>query len=798
MHQASSRGVHLPLRVLSVAAFVLTATNAWGASAARLDGVLVSAVDAGWSIAADGLGVIHVTQNAVVNARRIDVPDSSVVLVTWDELAADGSTVPFYAVSLDGHNVQTVRDTSYDLKLRYEEFDPLLEAAVIPPALTNPDSNIYIVQFETQPLNAFRRQLEALGTEIYKFLANHAYIVRMTTQTRAAVEQLPYVRWVGVYESAYRLEAELLGVVAGGDSLPEMRYNIQVFERGERQQREVGDRIEALGGRVELIVPLGFRMEAWMTSDQLLEVVAMDQVLFIDRWTPAETDMDLVREFGGADFVEDMAGFDGTGVRGEVMDGNVRETHVDFQLKPLLLHGSKSGDPNHGTSTTGIIFGEGIGRADARGMLPNGRGIFADFNFLTDRHRHTAELVQPPYRAVFQSNSWGSTRTRDYTTVSSEMDDIIFINDIVITQSQSNAGSQLSRPQAWAKNVVSVGGVFHRNTLDTSDDCWCSGASIGPAADGRIKPDLSHWYDRILTLSGGSNTSYTSGFNGTSAAAPIVAGHFGVFFEMWHREVFPGRGGAGGVFLSRPHMTTARAMVINTARQYDFQGLSDDLTRVHQGWGQPDLRNMYNLREKIMTVDEEVILTELQSQFYQLEVEPGEPEFRATLIWADPAGTTSSNQHRINDLTLKVLSPSGVSYRGNKGLKRNTHSVEGSGSGNHIDTVENVWVLDPEPGTWTVEVFADEINEDGHVETPEIDADFALVVSGVVTGCGFEPADVNCDGSVDAFDIEALIDLLFGGGVPCSPCAGDVNVDGVVDAFDIEPFIDCLFNGNCP
>ena len=31
---------------------------------------------------------------------------------------------------------------------------------------------------------------------------------------------------------------------------------------------------------------------------------------------------------------------------------------------------------------------------------------------------------------------------------------------------------------------------------------------------------------------------------------------------------------------------------------------------------------------------------------------------------------------------------------------------------------------------WTVEVIASEINEDSHVETPEVDADFALVVSG--------------------------------------------------------------------
>ena len=61
-----------------------------------------------------------------------------------------------------------------------------------------------------------------------------------------------------------------------------------------------------------------------------------------------------------------------------------------------------------------------------------------------------------------------------------------------------------------------------------------------------------------------------------------------------------------------------------------------------------------------------------------------------------------------------------------------------------------------------------------------------------VFGCD-EPCDMNCDGVIDAFDIEPFLDLLFGGGEPCAPCTGDVNGDGNINAFDIEPFLECLF-----
>lgn len=58
------------------------------------------------------------------------------------------------------------------------------------------------------------------------------------------------------------------------------------------------------------------------------------------------------------------------------------------------------------------------------------------------------------------------------------------------------------------------------------------------------------------------------------------------------------------------------------------------------------------------------------------------------------------------------------------------------------------------------------------------------------------PCDANCDGSINAFDIDAFADLLAGA-EPCAPCAGDVNQDGATDAFDIEPFVAALSGNAC-
>lgn len=64
-------------------------------------------------------------------------------------------------------------------------------------------------------------------------------------------------------------------------------------------------------------------------------------------------------------------------------------------------------------------------------------------------------------------------------------------------------------------------------------------------------------------------------------------------------------------------------------------------------------------------------------------------------------------------------------------------------------------------------------------------------------------ADMNCDGLVDAFDIEPFILALLNPGQyaidypNCDIEAGDLNSDMLIDAFDIEPFIAAVLSSGC-
>jgi hypothetical protein len=704
-----------------------------------------------------------------------------------------------YSYSIDGQPYSRSLSASGIVRLKFAEFDPrngepAIEASLGAEATAgaNQTHRLFIVQFIIPPLQSMLDELRDVGATPLIYLPDECEIVAMTGDCAAQAAQLPFVRWVGPFHPAYKLDPALRSQL--GDDLataPAGAYSLVMFERGADAHRRVADRLAALGARAQLLAPEGLGMQARLDGPQLLHVLRMNEVLFVDAVGEAGTDMDVARQVGGAVPLLSDLGFTGQGVRGEVMDSGCRITHAALQNPPLLIH--SPGTPfvdDHGTSTTGIVFGSGAGSdpvGAGTGMLPDAeQGIFFSYVHLLgqpggtiSRYAATQQLVNPagPYRAVFQSNGWGHDHSTSYNFYSSDFEDILFRFDVLVCQSQGNTGSTMSRPEAWAKNVVSVGGIHHLDTVAHSDDHW-SISSTGPASDGRVKPDLVHFDDVIYCPTGPGNLDYTPTFNGTSAAASIVAGHFGLLFQMWHEGVFAGFGGGLSVFDDRPHMSTAKALMINSAYRYDWPagGTNSNLTRARQGWGIPNLARLYNDRGRTHIINESHPIRPGQSKIYVFHASDADLEFRATMVYSDLRGNPAASVSLINDLSMRVTAPDGTMYWGNFGLNDGNYSTPG-GTANSVDTVENVFVANPISGPWTVSIFADDIVDDAHWETLSLDADFALVVVAADLCLG----DITGDHVVGVAD---LIRVLTFWNNPFGQQA-DLNNDGHVNMADL-------------
>lgn len=736
----------------------------------------------------------------------INIPNSDIQIKFLKSNNLDNDIL--YQISKDGENFSKPQIQLRTIHLRAGVFDPLDPDDSFINTINNKPSTLkanatcktFIIQFKTKTLPIYKKNLSEMGVTVCKYLPNQSFIVKMNPESFDKVRLLSFVRWVGHYHPVYKVDQVLqlkIENLSGKNGLDInqineiKRYVIMLIEREEETKRKVADAISNIGGTIIANLKKSYRIDANLSLRHLAEVVKIDEIAFIELWGPIENDMDNAREIGGANYIEDVPlGYTGNGVRAEVMDGGLMVTHNDFQNRQPIIHGGNNDDPLfqwHGTHTYGIVFGDGTSDITGRGMLPDAQGIFSYYKYnngtvFDDRTAHIAELVDPigNFRAVFHSCSWGHPVTTEYTNISINLDQILFDFDILALNSQSNAGNQMSRPEAWCKNIVSVGAINHYNTLDKADDVWYDptngGASIGPAADGRIKPDFCHFYDFTWSTDNADDDVY-SDFGGTSGATPITAGHFGLMFEMWADGVFNGaRGDNRDVFESRPHMSTAKAILINTAAQYPFSGTTHDLTRVHQGWGMADVQNLYTRSENNnwhfpILVNESRILEDGEIATFNLRVHTSGNWLRATLVYSDPPPVAGASIALVNDLSIRVVSPSSTEYFGNVGLDEGNWSTSG-GFWNTIDNVENVFIENADAGLWLIAVSAHAINEDGHIETPEDDADFALVVTtGGNSTCENEKLHFKCENR-ERMRINDNGDILISGIHSTSPFEG--------------------------
>jgi hypothetical protein len=342
--------------------------------------------------------------------------------------------------------------------------------------------------------------------------------------------------------------------------------------------------------------------------------------------------------------------------------------------------------------------------------------------------------------ATISNNSWGAgTNSNTYESLAATYDALsrdatpgpASIDPLLFIFSAGNSGaSGLTRPK-MAKNIIAVGNSENLRSVllsgggtitgDNIDDLN-STSSRGPAADGRIKPDIAAPGTVITGGRAGNCTSVTNCFdanhavsNGSSHAAPQVAGSAALFTEHW-RSIHAG---------NDPSIALTKAAILSTGQDMSGVGTASPVPNGNEGWGRANMKFMLNTGVPMRYVDQTVQFSGPGEEVvYTGEVIDGLKPFRAALVWTDPPGVVDPALVNNLDLTVTI---GGTVYQGN--VFSGGLSVTG-GVADNRNNVEQVRRTGEAAGTpVTITVRSSAINGDGVLGNGDFtDQHFALVV----------------------------------------------------------------------
>ena len=491
--------------------------------------------------------------------------------------------------------------------------------------------------------------------------------------------------------------------------------------------------LTALGGVVGAFDPSIRAYVANFPYMVLDTVAAADFVLAVEPVGMAKATHDTAVPAMGADalrlYDDDTGLFSGVGggsVTIGVMDSGLNINHEDISTGRRSICGANFAalfsflssdrqedqdlwidDGQHGTHVTGTIAGNGTGAPQFAGMAPLVQdirfakvltsfgagsliGITRGMDFLS-RASTCGAAGTPEAKPLLVNMSLGESFPEWDGRSASErkLDATVWNSRQLYVVAQANGGFLTYGDFASAKNSLAVGAVEDGGDL-------ANFSSLGPTADGRLKPQVVGTGVKVYSARGEGRRSGYQAFSGTSMATPSVAGVAALLMD------------AAPEFREQPAAVRARLMA-SAIRPDAF--LSDvNQFPLHNSAGPGPLQHRYGLgkvsaRTSVLNRDQAdgwvsgsaiVEIGDGEYGYRDIEVPEGARRLDIAMTWDERAADTLSSTV-LNDLDLWVdrdvdCAPTQPAACGNAASRSTKDNVE--------------WLIlrDPPAGTYRLKV----------------------------------------------------------------------------------------------
>jgi hypothetical protein len=137
----------------------------------------------------------------------------------------------------------------------------------------------YILQFKGPVLQKWKEEVASAGVDIFDYIPQFAFLVKMDSLSRRRVEAMGAVRWFGIYQPGYRIAPDLLGMLSDKADRP-IKVMVSVFKGEDASALRVA--MERLGGENLEVSRGGERIRLLISSNRIGDLARLSGVRYIE------------------------------------------------------------------------------------------------------------------------------------------------------------------------------------------------------------------------------------------------------------------------------------------------------------------------------------------------------------------------------------------------------------------------------------------------------------------------------------------------------------------------------------
>jgi len=618
-------------------------------------------------------------------------------------------------------------------------FKPNEKLPGIPPELTGA-SHYYLIHLMGPVYEDMKRLIESHGIKLIQYVPFNVFIARMDESMIQIIKDLPFVKWVGNYEPAFKLSPLF-------EQLPNEKKMLVLLFYDENINTVV-NKLKEIGCEILEVSVSEYNKIIKLSTERtnLIKIACVPEIMYIEPWLETKF-LNVDAQWVTQTWKQQNRRIWRKGVfgKGEIvntLDSGIRTSHNMFRDPALPIttwgnypthrkiiayqpcgsnpiFGDESG---HGTHTAGTICGDDsyVGGTELYdGMPPMAKMYHMDLGGTLSGNLDT--IFDPPYNggARISSHAWVQTSgAGTYTIYCSQTDQFMWNHrDFLIFFAAGNNGPGVTTvlPPGTSKDIVTCGATG--NAMNATQIANYS--SRGPCNDTRYKPTITA--PGILKSSYNTNDNSYFSMQGTSIATPCAAGNGALMRNYFAKGFYPTGDSVPGNQWSYISAAMVKAGIINGASsQIQGSTIPDNNT----GWGRVHLDDVLYFTNDIRRLavwDDTIGISTGEYKEYQIIVNNQSEPLKITLVWTDYYAIAGANPAIVNNLDLQVVSPGGTEYRGNQ--YSSGQSIPNPGNWDNCNVEENVRRNVPEFGNWTIRVNGTSVPQG--TRQP-----FALVVTG--------------------------------------------------------------------